>query len=111
MEVLANMLEAIQDVVRLVGPSLLTLDQLQQAFDRFKAVLHDSAKRRKDRSNITSGEDFDEDEAEALEVCFQNGFNFVNSSKQTQLAHFLDALVLLVEDPLLHIGALLHFTT
>lgn len=68
LEVLANMLEAIQDTVRLVGPPLLTLDQLAQAFERFKAVLDDSAKRRKERSAITAGEDFDEEEAEALEV-------------------------------------------
>lgn len=67
-EVLANMLEAVQDIVRLVGPPLLTLDQLAQAFDRFRAVLDDSAKRRKERSAITAGEDFDEEEAEALEV-------------------------------------------
>ena len=62
------MLEAIQDTVRLVGPPLLTLDQLAQAFERFKAVLDDSTKRRKERSAITAGEDFDEEEAEALEV-------------------------------------------
>lgn len=70
LEVLANMLEAIQDIVRLVGPSLLTLDQLAQAFERFRAVLDDSAKRRKERSAITAGEDFDEEEAEALEVIY-----------------------------------------
>lgn len=68
LEVLANMLEAIQDTVRLVGLPLLTPDQLAQAFERFKAVLDDSAKRRKERSAITAGEDFDEEEAEALEV-------------------------------------------
>ena len=68
------MLEAIQDTVRLVGPSLLTLEQLGQAFERFKAVLDDAAKRRKERSNITTGEDFDEEEAEALEVsCLKLG--------------------------------------
>lgn len=62
------MLEAVQDIVRLVGAPLLTLDQLAQAFERFRAVLDDSAKRRKERSAITAGEDFDEEEAEALEV-------------------------------------------
>ena len=68
LEVLANMLEAIQDTVRLVGPALLTQEQLGQAFERFRAVLDDSAKRRKERSAITTGEDFDDEEAEALEV-------------------------------------------
>ncbi len=62
------MLEAVQDIVRLVGPALMTQEQLGQAFERFRAVLDDSAKRRKERSNITTGEDFDEEEAEALEV-------------------------------------------
>ena len=68
LEVLANMLEAIQDTVRLVGPSLLTLEQLSQAFERFRVVLDESAKRRKGRCDITTGEDFDDEEAEALEV-------------------------------------------
>ena len=76
-EVLANMLEAVQDTVRLVGPALLTLDQLGQAFQRFKAVLDDSAKRRKDRSALTAGEDFDEEEAEALEVGVVNNCGLV----------------------------------
>lgn len=77
MEVLANMLEAVQDTVRLVGPALLTLDQLGQAFQRFKAVLDDSAKRRKDRSALTAGEDFDEEEAEALDVGVVNNCGLV----------------------------------
>lgn len=76
-EVLANMLEAVQDTVRLVGPALLTLDQLGQAFQRFKAVLDDSEKRRKDRSALTAGEDFDEEEAEALEVGVVNNCGLV----------------------------------
>ncbi len=66
------MLEAIQDTVRLVGPALLTQEQLGQAFERFRAVLDDSAKRRKERSAITTGEDFDDEEAEALEVSCQD---------------------------------------
>ena len=69
------MLEAIQDIVRLVGPALLTQEQLGQAFERFRAVLDDSAKRRKERSAITTGEDFDDEEAEALEVSCQDGSN------------------------------------
>ena len=68
LEVLANMLEAIQDTVRLVGPALMTLEQLGQAFERFRSVLDDSAKRRRERVDITTGEDFDDEEAEALEV-------------------------------------------
>ena len=68
LEVLANMLEAIQDTVRLVGPALMTLEQLGQAFERFQSVLDDSAKRRRERVDITTGEDFDDEEAEALEV-------------------------------------------
>ena len=77
------MLEAIQDIVRLVGPTLLTQEQLGQAFERFRAVLDDSAKRRKERSAITTGEDFDDEEAEALEVSCQDSSN---STFQTGLA-------------------------
>jgi len=77
------MLEAIQDTVRLVGPALLTQEQLGQAFERFRAVLDDSAKRRKERSAITTGEDFDDEEAEALEVSCQDSSN---STIQTVLA-------------------------
>ena len=62
------MLEAIQDTIRLVGPALLTHQQLGQAFERFRVVLDDSAKRRKERQALTAGEDFDEEEAENLEV-------------------------------------------
>ena len=68
-EALANMLEANEDTARLVGPNLMTMEQLGQGFERFRAVLQDSAKRRKDRFDIETAEDFDEDEAEALEVC------------------------------------------
>lgn len=68
LEVLSNMLEAIQDTIRLVGPALLTQQQLGQAFERFRVVLDDSAKRRKERQALTAGEDFDEEEAENLEV-------------------------------------------
>ena len=62
------MLEALQDTIRLVGPALLTQEQLGQAFERLRVVLDDSAKRRKERTDMTAGEDFDEDEAEALEA-------------------------------------------
>ena len=68
LEVLSNMLEAIQDTIRLVGPALLTQEQLGQAFERFRVVLDESAKRRKERRDLTTGEDFDEEEAENLEV-------------------------------------------
>ena len=68
LEVLSNMLEAIQDTIRLVGPALLTQEQLGQAFERFRVVLDESAKRRKERRDLTAGEDFDEEEAENLEV-------------------------------------------
>lgn len=109
-EVLANMLEAVQDTVRLVGPALLTLDQLGQAFQRFKAVLDDSAKRRKDRSALTAGEDFDEEEAEALEgenELEEELLDQVQSCLGAVLEQFGDAAMPLMEGLMPQIGALL----
>jgi len=62
------MLEAISDVVDVVGPELLNLEQLGQAFQRFKQVLDGSKQRRLERLQRRQAEDFDEDEAEAIEV-------------------------------------------
>ena len=62
------MLEAVSDVVDVVGPELLNLEQLGQAFGRFKHVLDSSKQRRHERLQRRQAEDFDQDEAEAIEV-------------------------------------------
>lgn len=67
-EILGNMLEAIEAIVDVAAPDLLTLDQLSGAFQRFKVVLESSTQRRHERLQRRQAEDFDEDEAEALEV-------------------------------------------
>ena len=61
-------MEAIEDIVDIAAPKLLTLDQLSGAFERFKVVLESSTQRRHERLQRRQAEDFDEDEAEALEV-------------------------------------------
>ena len=67
-EVLSSMLEAIEEIVDITGPELLSLEQLGGAFERFKVVLETSTQRRHERLQRRQAEDFDEDEAEALEV-------------------------------------------
>ena len=62
------MLEAIEEIVDIAGPELLSLEQLGGAFERFKVVLETSTQRRHERLQRRQAEDFDEDEAEALEV-------------------------------------------
>lgn len=110
LEVLANMLEAVQDTVRLVGPALLTQEQLGQAFERFRAVLDDSAKRRKERSAITTGEDFDDEEAEALEgenELEEDLLDQVQTCLGAVLEQFGDAAMPLMEGLMPQIGVLL----
>ncbi|KAL0056152.1 hypothetical protein WJX82_008212 [Trebouxia sp. C0006] len=110
LEVLANMLEAMQDTVRLVGPALLTQEQLGQAFERFRAVLDDSAKRRKERSAITTGEDFDDEEAEALEgenELEEDLLDQVQTCLGAVLEQFGDAAMPLMEGLMPQIGVLL----
>ncbi|KAA6426387.1 MAG: Embryo defective [Trebouxia sp. A1-2] len=110
LEVLANMLEAIQDTVRLVGPALLTQEQLGQAFERFRAVLDHSAKRRKERSAITTGEDFDDEEAEALEEeneLEEDLLDQVQTCLGAVLEQFGDAAMPLMEGLMPQIGMLL----
>ena len=65
---LSHMLEAVSDIVDVVGPELLNLEQLGQAFGRFKHVLDSSKQRRHERLQRRQAEDFDQDEAEAIEV-------------------------------------------
>jgi hypothetical protein len=64
------MLDSLEDIIGLMGPQLLSLEQLSMAFDRMAAVLDESAIRRSHRLKRQQAEDFDEDEAEALQVGF-----------------------------------------
>ena len=70
--VLSHMLEAVSDIVDVVKPALLSLEQLGQAFQRFKVVLDSSKQRRQERLQRRHAEDFDEDEADAIEVTAAN---------------------------------------
>ena len=66
--VLAHMLEAVSDIVDVAKSQLLGLEQLGQAFQRFKVVLENSKQRRSERLNRRHAEDFDDEEAEAIEA-------------------------------------------
>ncbi|KAK9810031.1 hypothetical protein WJX72_003666 [[Myrmecia] bisecta] len=66
-EVLSDMLEAVEEIVDIVGPALLSSEQLGMAFERFKTVLETSTQRRMERLQRQQAEDFDDEEAEALE--------------------------------------------
>ena len=66
---LAAALEALEEILD-VGcqPGLLSQQQLATAFAQFRTTLEASAQRRAERHARQASEDFDADEAEALEV-------------------------------------------
>lgn len=65
---LVCMLDAMEDIIGMMGPQLLSLEQLSSAFERLATVLDESALRRTHRIKRQQAEDFDEEEAEALQV-------------------------------------------
>jgi Importin repeat 6 len=67
-ECLVCMLDSMEDIIGMMGPQLLSLEQLSMAFDRLAAVLDESFLRRSHRLKRQQAEDFDEEEAEALQV-------------------------------------------
>ena len=66
--VLHSMLNTIEQIVKLLAPDLMSLQQIQQAFDRWKVVLSDSSKRRRERAERQQQEDWDQEEEEAVQV-------------------------------------------
>ncbi len=80
-----TMLNAVEEIVAVVGPELLTAEQLAAVFERFKGVFAMSEERRQERALRRSQEDFDEEEAEALQAranarCRSAGCLFAASS-------------------------------
>ena len=67
-EVLVTMLNAVEEIIAVVGPELLSAEQLAAVFERFKGVFAMSEERRQERALRRSQEDFDEEEAEALQA-------------------------------------------
>ena len=68
-EVLAAAFEALEELLDLgCRPGLLTQQQLVAVFGQFDSTLEASAQRWAERRERRASEDFDEDEAEALEV-------------------------------------------
>lgn len=67
-EVMSDMLEAVEEMVEMLEPALLPVDKLGALTDKLAGILADSSKRRAERLKRLEGEDFDEDEALAIEV-------------------------------------------
>lgn len=68
MEVLVSMLTSIEELLGIGGPELVSVDRVNQALTAMQSVTKSSEERRTDRGERTAEEDFDEEEAEALEV-------------------------------------------
>ena len=73
------MLEAVQMMIDLVAPELLGQDQLVTLFECLQKILDQSAVRRGERMQRVQAEDFDEEEAEALEVLLMSN-SLINDS-------------------------------
>lgn len=66
---LAAALEALEEILDVgCAPGMLTQQQLEAAFAQFRTTLEESTKRRAERQGRHATEDFDADEAEALQV-------------------------------------------
>lgn len=65
---MSDMLEAVEEIVEMLEPSLLPVDKLGALVDKLAGILADSSKRRAERLKRLEGEDFDEDEALAIEA-------------------------------------------
>ena len=80
MEVLASMLEAVEEIVDIAAPALLPPEQLAACTERLRAVLAASGERRAERQARRQAEDFDAEEAEALAVRPPSSSGFSQSS-------------------------------
>ena len=67
-EVMSSLLESVEEIIELLDVSILPIDKLGVTFERLKDLLEESSKRRAERQLRRSAEDFDQEEAEALEV-------------------------------------------
>lgn len=67
-EIVNTLLMSVEELVDVAeGPTLLKEDRLPPAFKAFETVLNDYEERRADRLERATGEDFDQEEQEALE--------------------------------------------
>jgi len=66
-EVLVSMLTSVEEILGVAGPELLGQERLGQALRELGEVIRNSEERRTERGERTAAEDFDEEEAEALE--------------------------------------------
>ncbi|CAL5227386.1 g10339 [Coccomyxa viridis] len=87
-EVMSDMLEAVEEMVEMLEPALLPVDKLGALTDKLAGILADSSKRRAERLKRLEGEDFDEDEALAIEEENEDEENLLD-----QLSSLLSAIM------------------
>lgn len=66
-EVLVSMLTSIEELLGIGGPDLISMERVGQVLTAMQAIVKSSEERRTERGERTAAEDFDEEEAEALE--------------------------------------------
>ena len=67
-EVLVSMLTSVEELLGIGGPDLVLLERVGQVLAQLQFVVTSSEERRTERGERTAAEDFDEEEAEALQV-------------------------------------------
>jgi hypothetical protein len=65
---MSSLLEGSEEIIELLDPSLLPVEKLTETYERMKQLLEESYKRRAERMKRREDEDFDDEEAQALEV-------------------------------------------
>ena len=68
---MSSLLDGVEEIIELLDPSLLPVEKLGVTFERLKQLLEESYKRRAERQKRRHDEDFDDEEAEALQVLLQ----------------------------------------
>jgi len=97
--VIDSMVEAIRDIVDLM-PEMLTDEQKQETFKAMEVVMSQCMERRTERMKRKESEDFDDEEAEALQEeneLEEELIQQVANTLGTMLRHYKDAIMPLVE--------------
>eukprot|EP00891_Asterochloris_glomerata_P002388 jgi/Astpho2/2388/Aster-05646 len=109
--VLHSMLNTIEQIVKLLAPDLMSLQQIQQAFDRWKVVLSDSSKRRRERAERQQQEDWDQEEEEAVQLENEEEEELITAVADgltSVLEAYLDTALPLLEGLMQEIGVLVR---
>ena len=109
-DVQATSLEAVRDVIEVAGPAALTAPDAAAALDRVRGVLEASAKRRAARAARRASEDFDAEEADALDAELEGEEDLLDAAASVvsaALAAHGDALGASVDALMPHLAPLL----